>query len=113
MDESDQQSRHNVVELIRDIKLYSVHQLGRQCIWQKPGIGSKHSHHGTYEFQGVFPTNVSQVDLSYESTDTIEEFTVELQVQYWTATGNGGCSLINRSKQYDLYIIQWAFLDFR
>ena len=39
----------------------------------------------TYKFHDVFPTNMSQIDLSYETTDTIEEFTVELQVQWWEA----------------------------
>ena len=43
-----------------------------------------------YKFHDVFPTNISQMDLSYDSTDTIGEFTVELQVQWWEATGNGG-----------------------
>ena len=45
----------------------------------------------SYKFFGVFPTNISPIDLSYDTTDTIEEFTVELQVQYWKAysgTGN-------------------------
>ena len=37
----------------------------------------------TYKFFDVFPTNISQVDLSYETIDTLEEFTVELQVLYW------------------------------
>jgi len=37
----------------------------------------------TYKFYSVFPTNISQIDLSYDSSDTIEEFTVEFQVQYW------------------------------
>ena len=36
-----------------------------------------------YRFFDVFPTNISQIDLSYDSSDTLEEFTVELQVQYW------------------------------
>ncbi len=36
-----------------------------------------------YNFRGTFPTAVSSIELSYESTDAIEEFTVELQVQYW------------------------------
>ena len=36
----------------------------------------------SYRFYDVFPTNISQVDLSYETVDTIEEFTVELQVLY-------------------------------
>ena len=39
----------------------------------------------TYKFHDVFPTNISQIDLSYETTDTIDEFTVELQVQWWEA----------------------------
>ena len=38
-----------------------------------------------YRFYGIFPTNISQIDLSYDSSDTIEEYTVEFQVQYWTA----------------------------
>jgi hypothetical protein len=38
-----------------------------------------------YKFYGVFPTAVSAIDLSYDSADTIEEFTVDLQVQWWDA----------------------------
>lgn len=37
----------------------------------------------TYQFYSVFPTNVSAIDLAFDSNDTIEEFTVELQVQWW------------------------------
>ena len=36
-----------------------------------------------YKFNDIFPTNVSAIDLSYDSSDTIEEFTVEFQVNYW------------------------------
>jgi hypothetical protein len=31
----------------------------------------------------IFPTTISSIDLSYDTTDTIEEFTVDFQVQYW------------------------------
>ena len=34
-----------------------------------------------------FPTNVSQIDLAYDSNDQIEEFTVEWQYSYFTAKG--------------------------
>lgn len=44
----------------------------------------------SYKFFGVFPTNISPIDLSYDTTDTIEEFTVELQVQYWKAFSGKG-----------------------
>ena len=37
----------------------------------------------TYNFRGCFPTNVSAIDVNYETVDQIEEFTVEFQVQYW------------------------------
>lgn len=36
-----------------------------------------------YTFRGTFPTNVSAIDLSYDTTGAVEEFTVEFQVQYW------------------------------
>ena len=39
----------------------------------------------TYKLYGCFPTNVSQIDLAYDSNDQIEDFTVEFQLQYWTA----------------------------
>ena len=39
----------------------------------------------TYKFHGIFPTNVSAIELSYEQSDSVEEFTVELQVQGWDA----------------------------
>jgi len=38
-----------------------------------------------YEFYGTFPTSISAIDLSYDQADTIEEFTVDLQVQWWDA----------------------------
>ena len=45
-----------------------------------------------YEFIDIFPTNVSQIDLSYDSSDTIEEFTVEFQVQSFSVVGAGGAN---------------------
>ena len=39
----------------------------------------------SYKFWDIFPTNISTIELSYETTDTLEEFTVELQVQWWEA----------------------------
>ena len=39
----------------------------------------------SYKFWDIFPTNISAIDVSYETGDTIEEFTVELQVHWWEA----------------------------
>ena len=38
-----------------------------------------------YVFKDIFPTNISAIDLSHETTDTLEEFTVEMQVHYYEA----------------------------
>ena len=37
----------------------------------------------SYKFWDIWPTNLSSIDLSYETTDTLEEFTVEMQVHWW------------------------------
>lgn len=43
-----------------------------------------------YHFYDIFPTNLSAIDLSYESGGDIEQFTAEMQVQWWEAIkGNG------------------------
>jgi hypothetical protein len=72
-----------------------VHQLGRGAgtINSSSNSGAGDGSAGktnnqalrTYYFDGIFPTSVSTIDLSYDSADTIEEYTVEFQVQYWIA----------------------------
>ena len=37
----------------------------------------------TYNFRGCFPINVGDIDVSYDTVDAVEEFTVEFAVQYW------------------------------
>lgn len=42
-----------------------------------------------YRFVGVFPTDVSPIDLDWGSNDTIEEFSVTLQYQWWDSVETG------------------------
>ena len=42
------------------------------------------AHSAAYEFVGIWPSNISAIDLAWDSNDTPEEYTVEFQVQYWT-----------------------------
>ena len=44
----------------------------------------------TYKLHHCFPTNVSPIDLAYDSNDQIEEFTVEWQYSFFTAEAGGG-----------------------
>ena len=41
----------------------------------------------TYKFIDIFPTNISAIDLSYDSGDTIEEYTVEFAVNNFEIDG--------------------------
>jgi len=68
----------------------TVYQLGRGSEKEsKNNGGSANVVLKEYEFQNIFPTNVSAIDLSYDTGDTIEEFTVEFQVQSLKLTGAG------------------------
>jgi len=43
-----------------------------------------------YTFVGAFPTNISTIEVNYETNDAVEEFTVELNYQYWTSNSTVG-----------------------
>ena len=45
-----------------------------------------------YTFENIFPTSVSPIDLSYDSSNAIEEFTVEFQVQSIIIVPSGGAN---------------------
>ena len=60
----------------------TVYQLGRGAtVNSTTNAGTDSSILAAYQFIDIFPTAVSAIDLSYDSGDTIEEFTVEFQVQ--------------------------------
>ena len=67
-----------------------VFQLGRgSTASSKDSTGETNVVLKEYEFIDIFPTNVSAIDVSYDTGDTIEEFTVEFQVQSISVTGSG------------------------
>ena len=69
----------------------SVFQLGRgSTASSRSNAGDSNVVLAEYEFIDIFPTEVSQIDLSYDSSDTIEEFTVTFQVQSFTLSKAGG-----------------------
>lgn len=47
---------------------------------------------GSYRFEGIWPSNISAIDLAWDSNDTAEEYTVEFQVQYWEKTDDSNMS---------------------
>lgn len=87
-----------------------VHQLGRNTIKStnvaQPGPGNAPIKAGSnvpvlksYLFHGVFPTNVGAIEVSYDNSDTIEEFTVDLQVQWWDALDTEGKTILKSEEE--------------
>lgn len=48
----------------------------------------------SYSFVGMFPIDVSQIDLDWGSNDTIEEFSVTLAYQYYTSVSKDNTVII-------------------
>ena len=68
-----------------------VFQLGRGATpSSQTNAGDRNSVLREYEFIDIFPTSVSSIDLSYDSSDTIEEFTVDFAVQSFAFVDAGG-----------------------
>ena len=61
----------------------TVTQLSRNSSTIAASSGSGVTDAKKYYFEDIFPTNISAIDLSFDTSDTIEEFTVEFQVNYW------------------------------
>ena len=70
-----------------------VYQLGRsESVQQGTNTTGENSRIlAQYRFIDIFPTSISEIGLSYDSENAIEEFTVDFQVQYYfpEAPGTG------------------------
>lgn len=42
-----------------------------------------------YRFEGIWPTEVGSIELSFDTNDSVEEFSVNFVVQYWSAIEDG------------------------
>ena len=85
-----------------------VHQLGRNTLASTKaaspkGIAIQSSEKTpvlkSYVFHGVFPTSVGAIEVSYDNSDTIEEFTVDLQVQWWDALDKDAKTILDSEEQ--------------
>lgn len=80
-------------------KEMKVYQLSRGVVSNGtngtlPTTGSNMPVLKTYKFYGCWPSDISAMDLSYDSSDTIQEFSVTLQYQWWdTYEENNNASL--------------------
>ena len=68
----------------------TVFQLGRGSqASSQDSSGSSNAVLKEYEFVDIFPTAISAIDLSYDTSDAIEEFTVDFQVQSFNLVAGG------------------------
>ena len=62
-----------------------VQQLGRgRESFAETNSGGDSAILRTYKFYDIWPTNISEIALSYDQTGAVEEFTVDFAVQYFT-----------------------------
>ena len=62
-----------------------IQQLGRgRERFALSNQGGEHAVLRTYKFYDIWPNNVSEIALSYDNTNAIEEFTVNFSYQYFT-----------------------------
>lgn len=66
---------------------YAVDALVNQ--YAKTGLKVK-----TYNFIGMFPIDIAQIDLDWGANDAIEEYSVTFAIQSWTATSQDGTVII-------------------
>jgi len=80
-------STSNTVGYFADM---DVHQLSRNekgtASGTTGGQDTSHKVIKSYKFFQCFPSNIAAIDLDFGNNDAVEEFTVELQVQYWKPT---------------------------
>ena len=68
----------------------TVYQLGRGSVKNsRDSAGEVNSVLKEYKFIDIFPTAISAIDLSYDTGDAIEEFTVDFQVQTFELISGG------------------------
>ena len=65
---------------------WNVHQLSRQ--------GSRIA---SYQMVDAWPSAIAPIELSYDTPDSIEEFTVTMEYQFWTRSGGSIGSQVGRA----------------
>jgi hypothetical protein len=64
--------------------------------YKSNGIITQYSKDGdairTYVFEGLHPISISDITMDWSTTDTIEEFTVTFQYDFWRVEGTTGIS---------------------
>ena len=83
----------NPADYMRNMR---VLQLGRAALGstEVPTTVAQHPIHASYQFMDAWPSEVSSIDLSYDTTDTMEEFTVTFQYQWYDIEDETGNSIV-------------------
>ena len=90
----------NPAEYMRNMR---VLQLGRASLSNandaSPVTATAHPVHASYQFMDAWPSEVSSIDLSYDTTDTFEEFTVTFQYQWYDIENGTGDSILGTGRE--------------
>ena len=81
---------------MEDAEVFQLGRGGKSGKESKTNTGTNSAILKQYKMEGIFPTNLAGIDLSYDTGDTIEEFTVEFQVQSFVPYGGVGQASITQ-----------------
>ena len=73
-----------------DADVYQLGRGGKVGARSNSSAGDSSAVLKQYKMQGIFPISLAAIDLSYDTGDTIEEFTVEFAVQSFNPVGQDG-----------------------
>ena len=73
-----------------DADVYQLGRGGKAAQQSNSSAGEVSAVLKQYKMLGMFPINLGAIDLSYDTGDTIEEFTVEFAVQSFNPVGQDG-----------------------
>lgn len=68
-------------ENVRDIGLYNLDEYKVDCYVDQ--LDKSGAVIASYKFVGVYPSEVSAIDVAWDTNDTIEEYNATLQYDYW------------------------------
>ena len=88
----------NPGEYMRNMR---VLQLGRAALGDTstPTTIQNHPIHAAYQFMDAWPSEISSIDLSYDTTDTFEEFSVTFQYQWYDIENANGDTIIGTGRE--------------
>jgi hypothetical protein len=94
INDEDYQIRNSMEAWMNAINSHESNVSGLPQDYKTDALITHYSKNGdplrSYKFEGLFPTSVSTMAMTWDGADAIQEFTVDFDYDMWTVEGNTG-----------------------